>query len=64
MTEQRTAIFGVLGKVHISDAAEEEDLKAKEDVKVLHLCAVCVHVSKLYCVHTCTLCTCMLMYST
>lgn len=31
--EQLTAIFGVLGQVHISDAAEE-DLKAKEDIKV------------------------------
>lgn len=32
-SEQMTAIFGVLGQVHISDAAEE-DLKAKEDIKV------------------------------
>lgn len=32
--EQKTAIFGVLGQVHISDATEE-DLKAgKEDIKV------------------------------
>ena len=31
--EQKTAIFGVLGQVHISDTAEE-DLKAKEDIKV------------------------------
>ena len=32
-SEQMTAIFGVLGQVHISDTAEE-DLKAKEDIKV------------------------------
>ena len=31
--EQKAAIFGVLGQVHISDTAEE-DLKAKEDIKV------------------------------
>ena len=31
-SEQRTAIFQVLGQVHISDT--DEDLKAKEEVKV------------------------------
>ena len=31
--EQRTALIGVLGQVHISDSTEE-DLKAKEDISV------------------------------
>ena len=32
--EQRTAIMGVLGQVHISDDQAGDDLKAKEEVKV------------------------------
>ncbi len=32
--EQRSAILQVLGQVHISDATDDEDLKAKEEVKV------------------------------
>ena len=32
-SEERTAILQVLGQVHISDVAEE-DIKAKEEVKV------------------------------
>ena len=33
--EHRTSIMGILGQVHISDSAGDEDLKAKEDIKVL-----------------------------
>lgn len=35
-SEERTAVLQVLGQVHISDVAEE-DLKAKEVVKVKQL---------------------------
>ncbi len=34
--EQRTAVMGVLGQVHISDSTDE-DLKAKEDVVRLRI---------------------------
>ena len=32
--EQKTAIFGVLGQVHISDATEEDLKTGKEEIKV------------------------------
>ena len=53
-TEQKAAIFGVLGQVHISDAAEE-DLKAgKEDIKVnkINLKLVCIHMHHI--IHVCS----------
>ncbi len=34
-SEQRASILSVLGQVHISDVSEEEDVKAKEEIKVL-----------------------------
>ena len=40
--EQRSAVIGVLGQVHISDSTED-DLKAREDVKVCVCVCICVH---------------------
>lgn len=48
--EQKAAIFGVLGQVHISDTAEE-DLKAKEDIKVSEKTAGVSYDDSLFIMH-------------